>query len=122
MLDKPNTTDHSDMMVEYRARQGVHRQTYITWREIEISGARGFGGTILVEVEFYRSAEAVKQTWDDPGAPAEYEISAVRPFERRVLSTGFIGTQRHYLPAPVWLQELLMEAIDTDSLWADADD
>jgi hypothetical protein len=82
---------------------------------IELSGHRGCGAGFDCEVEFTRGPAA-------DGAPeegGEVEITSVRPYKCAIVpATGRRGTQREYLPCPKWLEELLTDCIDPDSLRA----
>lgn len=125
MLDRPLNppdsvpADHSDASIRRRANLSIGREVHWTWTEVELTGAPLCGATFKVEVEFVQTHKGAAPSWEDPGSADEFEIVSVRPFEHRMLETGFMGTERHLLPCPNWLAELLIGCVDADSLKAD---
>lgn len=116
MLDRPlppphpTPAGHSDASIRRRAQHGFHAEVFTQIIEVELSGHKGCGSSIKLEVDF---------THDFVGELIT-EIVAVRPFEYRMLATGFMGTERHLLPCPNWLAELLIGCVDADCLKADS--
>jgi hypothetical protein len=101
-------------------RAYAQTETYQSVLTVELSGHRGYGGSIDVEVEYTRTPD-VPMRWpslNSPGEPAEggeVEIIDVRPFRMvRVPQAGAV--KRQYLDCPAWLVEVLRECIDTSLL------
>ena len=118
-LPDPIPADHSDLRVKLRESLSIGKEVYQTWLEVWLTGDTGCTEAVKVEVDYVLTAKGHEATWDDPGAPDEFEIVAVRPYEHRKLETGFKGTERTYLPCPNWLSELLIGCVDADSLKAE---
>jgi hypothetical protein len=110
--------DHPDTRLKHLEERGIGHATHQTWFEVELTGDHGSGAVIKIEVDFIQTWKGSAPSWDDPGSADEFEIVAVRPFETKRLSTGFMGTERHYLPCPNWLLELLTECVDASDLRA----
>jgi hypothetical protein len=111
-------------VVPERARRAPYQETFINLVEVEFDGHKGCGASVLCEVEFTQTPVIPARCHGDPSdfqptEGGETEIILVRPFEYRMLETGFKGTERHYLPAAPWLVELLTECVDIDCLKAD---
>lgn len=105
-------------------RQRASAQTHQTILTIELSGDRGYGASLDIEVEYQRSPD-VPMRWpslNSPGEPAEggeVEIVEIRPFQyvRRLSSDPkWRGSVKTYRDAPSWLLDLIRECIDTDLL------
>ena len=93
-------------------------ETFYSVATIEFEGHKGCGGSFDVEVEFIQTP-----TFGDPTTGqsdgGERTIIAVRPFERRIVpETGRLGTHRHYLACPSWLEATLRDAINANDLEA----
>ena len=88
---------------------------------IELTGnGNGYGDSIDCEVEFLVT-RPIPATYDDPAEGGECEIVAVRPF-RYARRDGVVTTTRVYEPVPDWLDEMLRQCIDVDSLHVDWSD
>lgn len=113
-LPDPIPADHPA-----RPLRGIHEEVFTNLVEIELGP-----GSIMLEVDFTQESVApapfpIHPADFQPIAVGETEIVAVRPFEYRTLETGFKGTERHFLPCPNWILELLIECVDVDRLKAD---
>jgi hypothetical protein len=78
------------------------------------------------EVDFYITPGS-PQTWEQPAEGPEIEIIRVRPYTTRKRYPGeaWLGLPQEvifYLDCPLWLERLLIEAVDVDKLEADEPD
>ena len=100
-----------------RAGTTTHQSTMT----IELSGHKGYGAALDVEIEYTRTPDipAPGPTYASGGEPAcggEVEITDIRPFAS---VTRLAGRQirsaliKEYLPVPPWLDTLLRDCIDT---------
>ena len=98
------------------ARTTTHQSTLT----IELSGHKGYGAPLGVEIEYTRTPDIPARSPDmrQPGEPAEggeVEITDIRPF-RRVIDRGSQIKRKEYLTVPDWLRELMLDCIDTSLL------
>jgi hypothetical protein len=105
----------------YSATTRAWRLNEALKHESELTGHAGTGLTFRCEVDFYRSADAIPGSRDEPGEPAQYEVASIRAFTYGRTAAGFMSTERVYLETPPWLEEVLIDCIDRDAL-ADAAD
>lgn len=103
-------------LVQRRAALGLGRETFTTTMEVEMTGDPRCGASVLCEIEFYEEVKAIPGYGEQPDEPAEYAIASIRPYELREGANGFISTERHYLPAPAWLQDMLVACVNADKL------
>ena len=92
-------------------------ETFTNSLTIELSGHKGFGAEIDIEVDFTISKiiPARGPTYDCAGEPAsggDVEIVAVRPYY-------MLNKREVYLDCPQWLEAALIDCIDPDMLTAD---
>jgi len=101
---------------DYRARCAIGHETYVGLLDIEIAGHKGCGAPLRCEVEFYLAYPAIVETRDEPGEGAQYEISAIRPYTCKKWST-----EHDLLDCPEWMENLLIECVDSSRLsdWVD---
>jgi hypothetical protein len=90
-------------MPRRRALRALGHTTHMNLVRLELTGHDGRCVELDCEVEFFDDA-------------AGREISSVQPYETRTLESGRKGTLRHFLETPPWLEELLVDCIDPDSL------
>ena len=94
-----------------RAIAAIGHETFTALVEIEMACHGGYGASIRAEVEFFVSAPAIPETMIEPESPAEYAIASIRPYSCKRGSTV-----RHYEYCPPWLEESLVDCIDTGRL------
>ncbi len=97
---------------QVRAQRSIGHQPLYDSLDVEMTGHLDCGTSMRVEVEFFQSLPAFPQSEDDPGAPAEYEITRVRAYD---LASGTVNG-RVYLETPEWLEEALIDCINVDRL------
>ena len=103
----------------YQRRRGARPGTvesFCATVEIEI-GTRGFGETILADVEFEVEAGSPCNYVDDPGSPDEIEILSIKPFRWKRNEFGHsLGGVREYIECPRWLADTLRACVDESAL------
>jgi hypothetical protein len=109
-----------DVLLAYRHAQSLSHEIFTTLRQVELTGTKDCGTTIECFVEFYCEFEAIPASSDSPGEPAQYAIASVTAVEYRLNENGFRDTTPIPLPTPSWLEDMLIECIDVDSLARDA--
>lgn len=95
--------DHTSDHLKTLANAGVHRFTYMADQQLEINGGPNNAEYIHVEVEYYMHGY-------------EKVICAVRVWELDKAKRSSTGNGRKFLPSPNWLQEVLIGAINTETL------
>ena len=100
-------------------------KTFTNCLTIELSGHKGFGAEIDIEVDFTISEiiPASGPTFDCAGEPAsggDVEIVAVRPYHKLIGPSSEPPMKcKVYLDCPQWLEAALIDCIDPDMLTAD---
>jgi hypothetical protein len=117
--------DNATIAAIARWRVSAHAEVFTQVMEIELTGHKGYGASIMCEVDFTQTPVTPAQTYGDPeycypAEGGETEIVAVRPFECTLdPTTGRAGTRRNYLACPPCWEALLVDCIDPSGLVAD---
>lgn len=112
---EPAAWDSSAYWSNRRLRAAVGVETFIDLMTIELYGHDQCGTSFDCEVEF-SVIKGRAPYEDDAGEDDEVTVISVRPYDHAILPTGFKSTIPRYLKVPHWLEEILIDCVDTDKL------